>query len=39
MIPSANVRGKDTKPEIAVRRLLYGLGYLYRLYAPALPGS
>jgi DNA mismatch endonuclease (patch repair protein) len=35
----SSVRGKDTKPEIVVRRLLYGLCYLYRLHAPALPGA
>ncbi len=32
------IRGRDTKPEMAVRRLLHGLGYRYRLHAPDLPG-
>lgn len=32
------VRGKDTGPEYAVRRLLHRLGYRYRLHARALPG-
>ena len=32
------IRGRDTKPELAVRRLLYGLGYRYRLHAQELPG-
>ena len=32
------VRGKDTKPEIQVRRLLHRLGYRYRLHARELPG-
>ena len=32
------VRGKDTGPEIAVRRLAYGLGYRYRLHGKGLPG-
>jgi DNA mismatch endonuclease, patch repair protein len=35
----SRVRGKDTKPEIAVRRLLHGMGYRYRLHARDLPGS
>ncbi len=34
----ARIRGKDTKPEMAVRRLLHGLGYRYRLHAGDLPG-
>ncbi len=32
------VRSKDTKPELQVRRLVYGLGYRYRLHAADLPG-
>lgn len=32
------VRGKDTKPEMIVRRLVYSLGYRYRLHSHALPG-
>lgn len=32
------VRGKDTKPELLVRRLLHGMGYRYRLHARDLPG-
>lgn len=34
----AAVRGKDTAPELSVRKLLYGLGYRYRLHAKDLPG-
>jgi DNA mismatch endonuclease (patch repair protein) len=34
----ARVRGKDTKPELALRRLLHAAGYRYRLHAPNLPG-
>jgi DNA mismatch endonuclease (patch repair protein) len=34
----AAVRGKNTRPELVVRRLLFGLGYRYRLYAADLPG-
>ncbi|MCD4728887.1 MAG: very short patch repair endonuclease [Pirellulales bacterium] len=34
----ARVRCKDTKPEIAVRRLVHSLGYRYRLHAHSLPG-
>lgn len=32
------IRGKNTKPELAVRRLVYSLGYRYRLYSKTLPG-
>ena len=32
------VRGIDTAPELAVRRLLHGLGYRFRLHAKDLPG-
>lgn len=35
----ALVRGKDTKPELLVRRLVHGLGYRYRLHRRALPGT
>jgi DNA mismatch endonuclease (patch repair protein) len=34
----AAVHSKDTGPEIAVRRLVYGMGYRYRLHAKDLPG-
>ena len=33
------VKGKNTKPEIAVRRMLYRLGYRYRLHRTDLPGK
>lgn len=33
------IRGKDTAPEMAVRRLLFSMGYRYRLHAKYLPGS
>jgi DNA mismatch endonuclease (patch repair protein) len=33
------VRGKNTRAEIAVRRLIYGLGFRYRLYDRELPGT
>jgi DNA mismatch endonuclease (patch repair protein) len=32
------VRGQDTTPELAVRRLVYSLGYRYRLHHRSLPG-
>jgi DNA mismatch endonuclease (patch repair protein) len=32
------VRGRDTKPEMLVRRLLHAMGYRYRLQARDLPG-
>lgn len=33
------IRSKDTKPEMAVRRLAHGMGYRYRLHAKLLPGK
>jgi len=33
------VRGKDTKPEMVVRKLVYSLGYRYRLHYGKLPGK
>lgn len=35
----ASVRSRDTKPELAVRRMLYSLGYRYRLHSSTLPGK
>lgn len=34
----ALVKGKNTKPELTVRRLLHSLGYRYRLHRTDLPG-
>jgi DNA mismatch endonuclease, patch repair protein len=34
----SRVRSKDTKPELAVRRMVHGMGYRYRLQARELPG-
>lgn len=34
----ARVRGKDTKPELKVRRALHAAGLRYRLHAKELPG-
>ena len=33
------VRSEDTKPELAIRRLVSGLGYRYRLHRKDLPGT
>jgi DNA mismatch endonuclease, patch repair protein len=33
------VRDKNTKPELAVRRLVHGMGFRYRLHRQALPGK
>ena len=33
------VRGKNTGPELMVRRLVHGLGYRFRLHRKDLPGS
>lgn len=35
----ARVRGKDTKPEMHVRRLVHALGHRYRLHRRDLPGA
>ena len=32
------IRGKDTKPEIRLRKLIHGMGYRYRLHGRDLPG-
>lgn len=34
----SRIRGKDTKPEVALRSLLHGAGYRFRLHDPKLPG-
>lgn len=34
----ARVRSKDTRPEWVVRRLVFGMGYRYRLHVRRLPG-
>ena len=34
----AAIRGKDTKPEMIVRRWLWSRGFRYRLNSPKLPG-
>jgi DNA mismatch endonuclease, patch repair protein len=33
------IRGKDTKPEIIVRKLVHRLGYRFRLHRRDLPGA
>jgi DNA mismatch endonuclease (patch repair protein) len=35
----SRIRGTDTKPELAVRRLLYRMGYRFRLHSAGLPGK
>lgn len=35
----AGIRGKDTKPELALRRSLHALGFRYRLHAKGVPGK
>lgn len=35
----ARIRGRDTKPELVVRRAAHGLGYRFRLHRRDLPGS
>lgn len=35
----AKIRAKNTKPEIAIRSLLHGMGYRFRNHASKLPGK
>lgn len=35
----SGIRGKDTKPELAIRRGLHALGFRYRLHVRNLPGK
>ena len=34
----ALIRGKNTRPELIVRRLVHGMGFRYRLHLRSLPG-
>ncbi|WGG50744.1 very short patch repair endonuclease [Rugamonas sp. DEMB1] len=35
----SKIRGKNTRPELIVRKLVYAAGYRYRLHVRKLPGS
>jgi DNA mismatch endonuclease, patch repair protein len=35
----SRIRGRDTKPELVVRRLAHALGYRFRLHLRDLPGA
>jgi DNA mismatch endonuclease (patch repair protein) len=35
----SRIHGRDTQPEIVVRRLLHGMGFRYRLHVKDLPGK
>lgn len=35
----AKVKGENTTPEIVIRKLLFSMGYRYRLYRKDLPGK
>ena len=35
----SRIRGKDTQPEMLVRRYLFAHGFRYRLHDPKLPGK
>jgi DNA mismatch endonuclease, patch repair protein len=35
----SRIRGKGSKPELIVRRMVHSLGYRFRLHARYLPGS
>ena len=34
----SRIQGKDTKPEMIVRKMVHALGYRYRLHVRSLPG-
>ena len=35
----SGIKGKDTKPEIAIRKMLHAAGFRYRLHDKRLPGK
>jgi len=35
----SRIRGRDTRPELMLRKVLHGLGLRYRLHTPGLPGK
>ncbi|MEO9527236.1 very short patch repair endonuclease [Roseibium sp.] len=35
----SGIRGKNTKPELVVRKMLHAAGFRYRLHVTALPGK
>ena len=35
----SRIKGKDTSPEMAVRKLVHSMGYRYRLHVKELPGK
>ena len=35
----SRIKGKDTQPELVVRRFVFSLGLRYRLHSPRLPGK
>ena len=35
----SRIKGKDTKPEMGVRHVLFAMGFRYRLHRKDLPGS
>ena len=35
----SQIKGKDTKPEMVVRKFLFANGFRYRLHDPKLPGK
>jgi DNA mismatch endonuclease (patch repair protein) len=35
----AKIKSKDTRPELAVRRAFFALGYRYRIHVSSLPGT
>ena len=35
----SRIKSRDTAPELAVRKILYRMGYRYRLHSPTVPGK
>ena len=34
-----SIKGKDTKPEILIRKLIFSMGYRYRIHRKNIPGK
>jgi DNA mismatch endonuclease (patch repair protein) len=35
----SRIKGKNTGPEMTVRRIVHGMGFRYKLHVPELPGK
>jgi DNA mismatch endonuclease (patch repair protein) len=39
MASMASIRSKNTRPEVALRRLIHAMGFRFRIHCSSLPGS